>query len=355
MSLKHSLKAAARETFARIVWHTGLHRVFDALGEPRLLILYGHCVDQPATNAVLDADMKIDGVRLAAILRALGKRYDLVTVGEGAGRLRGQAGSEGKGRSMVALSMDDGYHDNLHELVPLLKSVGARATVFLEGGAVGERRLPWLHALGWLQRTVGPASTAKELAETLGDQADDLRAAALDPNRQKRILKYDADPGRRDAALLDLVRAHGGDARAIVDELYMGADDAAALAQAGPVEVGGHTLNHPVLGRLSRAEQEQEISRGRDALRGTLQGEGEVSFAYPYGRRWDVNDDSPAAVRAAGYQVAVTTHAGVGRASTDPFLMPRWPIHNGTRMHLVGTEACGAFDWLRRLGIDLVE
>ena len=51
---------------------------------------------------------------------------------------------------MVALTMDDGYRDNLIRLVPLLEEIARRATVFLEAGAVVERRLPWLHALGWL-------------------------------------------------------------------------------------------------------------------------------------------------------------------------------------------------------------
>lgn len=350
MSIKHRLKGVAREVFARAVWHTGLHRLFDSIGEPRLLILYGHCVDQPATNGTLGADMKISGPRLEAILAALGRRYDLVSAGEGAARL-----SEGAKRSMVALTMDDGYRDNLHDLVPLLDRVGARSTVFLEGGAVAERRLPWLHALGWLQGSLGCAALAARLAERLPAQADALHSASDDENRQKRILKYDADPAERSAALEAVVEECGGDPRTIVDSLYLSQDEARKLMAAGPIEVGGHTVNHPVLSCLGEAEQLAEIAGGREALN-TLLGDGAgTTFAYPYGRRWDFDDASPRAVKAAGYQFAVTTHAGVNRRKTDPYRLFRWPIHDGTRLHLVGTEACGAFDWLRRLGVDLVE
>lgn len=361
MSIKHRLKGIARGLFARVVWHSGLHRLFDRVCERRLLILYGHCVDQPATNASLDADMKISGEKLERILRSLGRRYDLVAVSEGAQRLEigsseGSARS-GESRSLVALTMDDGYRDNLHDLVPLLERVGGRSTVFLEGGAVAERRLPWLHALGWLQRKLGSAALASRLAEALPDQRSDLLASPASANRQKRILKYDAEPSVRDAALRDLVAAEGGEASSIVDELYLSHDEARQLGASAVIEVGGHTVNHPVLSRLTDEQQRVEIEGGRRAIEGLL-GEGapaQTAFAYPYGRRWDFDRDSPGAARAAGYRYAVTTHAGVNRRDADPYRLRRWPIHDGTRLHEVATEACGAFEWLRRLGVNLVE
>ena len=340
----------AREVYARVVWHTGLHLLFAGAGEPRLLILYGHCVDQPATNGTLGADMKISGDRLESILRALGRHYDLVSVGEGAASLQAPGG-----RSMVALSMDDGYRDNLHDLVPLLERAGARSTVFLEAGAVQERRLPWLHALGWLQGSLGAGPLAALLAERLPELATELTEAGRDGNRQKRILKYDADPATRAAVLENLVKESGGDPRGIVDGLYLGQDEARSLMATSCIEVGGHTVNHPVLSCLGESEQLEEIAGGRRALDELLGVGAGTTFAYPYGRRWDFDEASARAVKAAGYEYAVTTHAGVNRAKTDPYRLFRWPIHDGTRLHLVGTEACGAFDWLRRLGVDLVE
>ena len=121
---------------------------------------------------------------------------------------------------MVALTMDDGYRDNLIRLVPLLEEVGGRATVFLEAGAVVERRLPWLHALGWLDAELGTAAAARALAERVPSAAAALSEVS-DSNRLKRVLKYDADRAERSAALEALVLAHGGQPRAIVDSLYL--------------------------------------------------------------------------------------------------------------------------------------
>lgn len=350
VGLKHRLKGIAREVYARFVWYTGICRLVDRLSAPRLTILYGHCVDQPATNASLDADMKIRPERLESILRALGRHHDLVTVGEGVARL-----DAGGGRSMVALSMDDGYRDNLHDLVPLLERVGGRATVFLEAGAVALRELPWLHALRWLDARCGTADLARRLAERIPG----VKLAGIgsdDANRLKRVLKYDADPVERGAALTALVREEGGDPRAINDELYLSVEEAALLHASERVEIGGHTVRHPVLSRHSAPEQRAEIGAGAEALY-ELFGDGSAgfSFAYPYGRRWDFDAESPGAARDAGYTCAVTTHAGVNVKSTDRYRLHRWPIHDGTQLHLVAAEASGCFELLRRIGIDLVE
>ena len=362
MGLKHRLKGIAREAYARLVWQTGLHRLIDRASEPRLLILYGHCVDAPATNASLDADMRLRPERLTEILRALGRRYERVTVGEGVARLDG--GATG---SMVALSMDDGYRDNLQDLVPLLAEVDGRATVFLEGGAVARRELPWLHALRWLDRRHGADGLARKLAERVPSAADALAGIPADgSNRLKRVLKYDAAPDERDRALRELLGEDGADPVELNDELYLSKDEARALAAEKRIEVGGHTVHHPVLSRLAPDAQREEIGGGAAALR-ELFGEGEPAsdgaaigtsgrtFAYPYGRRWDFDASAADAAREAGYASAVTTHAGVNVRSTDRYRLYRWPIHDGTRLHIVATEASGAFELLRRFGVDLVE
>lgn len=344
-NLKHRTKQALVGAWAGATWATGLGRLVDAVRPPRLTILYGHCVADHELNGSLHADMKIEAEHLRGVLRALAQRHDLVTIAEGMDRLaRGEAG-----RSMVALSMDDGYRDNLLRLVPLLEEVNGRATVFLEAGAVVERRLPWLHALGWLDERLGTTSAASALADRIPSAADALRAVT-DSNRLKRVLKYDADRAERAAALEGLVPEHGGDPRAIVDALYLSQAEARELATHGRVEVGGHTVDHPVLSRLDPAEQLDQISRGRELLAGLLEGgEGGApagstgrTFAYPYGRDWDRDGSSEVAARDAGYEFAVTTHEGTNFAEAAPHALRRIPIHGGTRLPRVAAIAAGA-------------
>src|SRR5262245_1104973 len=137
--LKHRLKRWLRVAYARVLFHTGLHALVDRLMPRRLLILAGHCVRAPS-NACLPKDMKIAGAKLERILRWLRARYEVTTVGDALARLR-----EPGRRSLVALSMDDGYRDNRTHLLPLLAQVGVSATVYLETAALDERRLNWSH------------------------------------------------------------------------------------------------------------------------------------------------------------------------------------------------------------------
>jgi peptidoglycan/xylan/chitin deacetylase (PgdA/CDA1 family) len=74
-----------------------------------------------------------------------------------------------------------------------------------------------------------------------------------------------------------------------------------ALAADGQ-EVGGHTRTHPHLPTLTLEQQEEEIAGGRQDL--LALGIDSKSFAYPYGEH---NDDTLAAVQAAGFTNARTT------------------------------------------------
>ena len=59
--------------------------------------------------------------------------YELVTFGELAARA-----AEGRGPGSAALTFDDGLADNLHQLVPVLREEGARATVFVVSEWLGK-------------------------------------------------------------------------------------------------------------------------------------------------------------------------------------------------------------------------
>ncbi|MEM7519107.1 MAG: hypothetical protein AAF368_19550, partial [Planctomycetota bacterium] len=137
---KHRLKRGLRALYARVLYHTGLHVLVDKIAPRRLFILYGHCVADRAINGDLPADMKVSRDKLTRVLTLLGKRFDLVTIGEGARRLE-----NGTGRSLVALSMDDGYRDNAEILPAVLAPLDAKATVFLESRPLDERRVNWSH------------------------------------------------------------------------------------------------------------------------------------------------------------------------------------------------------------------
>ena len=56
-----------------------------------------------------------------------------------------------------------------------------------------------------------------------------------------------------------------------------------------------------------------------------------------------------------GFTVAVNTHAGTNDGGSDPYQLRRLPIDDSSELHLLVAEACGGFDLLRRVGLDLSE
>jgi peptidoglycan/xylan/chitin deacetylase (PgdA/CDA1 family) len=358
MTTKHRLKLALRNLYARILFHGGLHAVVDRLMPRRLVILAGHCV-RPASGAWpagehLPADMAIADAKLERFVAWLGRRYQIVTVGEGVERLeRGW-----RGRNLVALSFDDGYRDNHRVLLPLLRRAGAGATVYLESRPLDERKVNWSHKYFWCLARSSPFDFVHRYGAATSDQAvfHSLNQVVAEERvdaryHLKRILKYEAEPRERDRAIDAVFAGLGGDERELCERLYMSWDEARELQEAG-VELGGHTAGHQILSRLEASEQRREISDGAASMRREL-GREIPSFAYPWGRRWDFDAASKDAVRAEAFRSAVTMHAGVNVARTDRYELKRVAIDDSAELHLLVAEACGGFELLRKLGIDL--
>jgi peptidoglycan/xylan/chitin deacetylase (PgdA/CDA1 family) len=88
----------------------------------------------------------------------------------------------------------------------------------------------------------------------------------------------------------------------------------------GLITVGSHSLTHPVLTTLTRAEAAVEIHESRRWL-GTKLGRPVEYFCYPDG----AYDDSIVEMVKCGYRAAVTSIAGFVRASDDLHRLQRIP------------------------------
>jgi peptidoglycan/xylan/chitin deacetylase (PgdA/CDA1 family) len=97
----------------------------------------------------------------------------------------------------------------------------------------------------------------------------------------------------------------------------------------GLVSVGSHSHDH-LGGRGCAADRfVEEAARSRERLCAQLGPEHARTYAYPYGnsRLGDVPAPYEAAVRAAGYELAVTTDPGLASADSNLFRLPRLEVH----------------------------
>jgi peptidoglycan/xylan/chitin deacetylase (PgdA/CDA1 family) len=222
----------------------------------------------------------------------------------------------------VLITFDDGYRDNYDNAFRILKAQGARATFFIASDYIDHPRLPWWDAITALVgSTVVERIELPEFGLAPLSLAGPERAAAV----RQLLSLYKALPLARAKALLATLQQLPGadlpDARSQwMDWVLLRAMHVAGMA------IGGHTMHHPVLARLSRAEQQAEIDGCAARLRSEL-GIDMHCFAYPVGKRDSFNADSRDALRAAGVRYAFSYYGGFHGLRTDDDLdIRREPI-----------------------------
>lgn len=217
----------------------------------------------------------------------------------------------------ACVTFDDGYANNLEIALPILQARGLPATVFVAVDAV-ERGIMWNDLVIEALRRAGSQADLSDLG--LGGVQltdDEERARAVTQTLGK--LKYLPMRDRWDRANALWKRFAAAD---VPPRLMMTPEQVRILGDAG-VDVGGHTVNHPILATLTDAEAKEEIS-GCRAWVASATGRPPRSFAYPNGRPGlDYKPRHAAMVREAGFSVAVTTAWGCATHRMDPFELPR--------------------------------
>jgi peptidoglycan/xylan/chitin deacetylase (PgdA/CDA1 family) len=99
------------------------------------------------------------------------------------------------------------------------------------------------------------------------------------------------------------------------------------LAAGDVVEIGAHTVTHPVLARLDADEQAREVAGSRSELESGL-GRPVTSFAYPYGGKSEYSAASIEAVRAAGFERACANVEHVPGRPPSIYELPRLIVHD---------------------------
>jgi peptidoglycan/xylan/chitin deacetylase (PgdA/CDA1 family) len=101
------------------------------------------------------------------------------------------------------------------------------------------------------------------------------------------------------------------------------AEEVRELAEGDLVEIGAHTLTHPVLSSLSAERQEEEIAGSKRWLE-SLTGKTIASFAYPYGKKNHYTAQTVSTVQAQGFACACSNFGGLVTQISNRFALPRF-------------------------------
>jgi peptidoglycan/xylan/chitin deacetylase (PgdA/CDA1 family) len=248
-------------------------------------------------------------------MRALRECFNVLPLAEASARL---ANGTLPARS-VAITFDDGYADNALVAVPILKRHGLHATFFVANGYLNGGRMFNDTVIEAVRRARGPALelSVAGLPSALPVGSVDEKKAAL--GRILGVVKY-LEPEQRTEVVAQVAHAAGSP---LPHDLMMNDGQVRSLIAAG-MDVGGHTINHPILKSVDLDTARREIEGNRRAL-GAIIGKLPDMFAYPNGSPGkDYAYAHTKLVREAGYKAAVTTSWGTAWTGCDLYQLPRF-------------------------------
>jgi peptidoglycan/xylan/chitin deacetylase (PgdA/CDA1 family) len=218
----------------------------------------------------------------------------------------------------LAITFDDGYADNREVAAPILHRLALPATFFIATGYLGGGCM-WNDRVIEAVRACDAAGldlSALGLGvHALHEMTDRRRAAAAVLKAIKHL-----EPRARQAATDAVVLAAGGRP---APALMMSVDQLRELRSLG-MQVGAHTITHPILARTSEAEALHEIAAGKQQLEALLGAPVDL-FAYPNGVPGaDYLPDHVRMVRDVGFSAAVSTAWGSASGANDRFQLPRF-------------------------------
>lgn len=233
----------------------------------------------------------------------------------------------------LAITFDDGYADNAEIAAPILERLGMTATVFVTTGYLGDGCM-------WNDAVIDAVRRSGNEHLDAGDLAGlDLGRLPLATMAQRRStlstllskIKH-LEPEQRQQATQAIVRAAG---TGRTPALMMTRDQVVQLRNRG-MDIGAHTVTHPILSRMDAASALSEIRAGKQQLESIIDAPVDL-FAYPNGvPMQDYTAEHVRMVRECGFTAAVSTAWGAAAQRSDRYQLPRFTPWDRSRLRFGG-------------------
>jgi peptidoglycan/xylan/chitin deacetylase (PgdA/CDA1 family) len=239
----------------------------------------------------------------------------------------------------VLVTFDDGFRNNLTHAVPVLKQLGIPAVFFVATGYIGANDVLWPHLLDelvltWPYQTIpGPNGTMATLptAPALKNRfAEQLRNTCLEL----------ADEDRR-SYVEAIARDHSIQLDARLRELntFLSWDEVRTLA-CQRFAIGSHTVNHPILTRLTGSRLHAELSESKATIEQEI-GEACDCIAYPNGGAHDYSTSVTDAAHETGYLAGFTLCGRACDPHHTPLAIDRLCVVRSLTCHALEARMCG--------------
>jgi len=198
---------------------------------------------------------------------------------------------------MVWISLDDGWKNNMTNVVPYAAANNVPVTFFISTEPVEESGVFW-----W--------RTAAEHQELLDE-----------PFRTNLEMLWDVPEAKRAAA----IRALNQKLKGKLNREAMTVDDVKKIAAHGFMNTESHTVHHVITPNCTSEELRRELGESKRRLESWTGREVKI-FSYPNG---DYTEGEKEYLAEAGYTAAVIQKDELITGSTDIYQVPRYSIGEG--------------------------
>jgi peptidoglycan/xylan/chitin deacetylase (PgdA/CDA1 family) len=316
---------ALRKAVLRLAGATGL----VPLAKPFLggvgAILMLHSVTARSDAAIdFNAHLTITPQFLDRLLTSMKEQgYEFVSMDEAVARLRMHAG----GARFAAITLDDGYRDNMTEALPIFEKHETPFAVYVAPALIdGTVDLWWEIIADVVPQSRPDLSHDAEGARYPRQFQSAKKAASL-----KKLYEYltiDVSEADQQRVVREIAETAGVNIEKLRRNRLLNWDEIRTLSAHPLATIGAHTVSHRNLARLDVADARREI---RDAARiiASEIGVNPSHMAYPYGYASAVGCREVSLAKEAGYVSAVTTRHGVLRPEHKDHLLalPRLSVN----------------------------
>jgi peptidoglycan/xylan/chitin deacetylase (PgdA/CDA1 family) len=218
-------------------------------------------------------------------------------------------------RHAVALTIDDGRRNCYEFLFPLLKEFDLPATFFVVSSFVRGEDWIWTDKVLWLSE-------------------QSRRSEELAPGKLEPVFKSlnGMRPEARDARIEAMAATAEISIPQQAPAKYAACSwsELREMADSGLMEIGSHTVAHPILSSITDEESWWELTESRrqieEGIRGTVR-----SFCFPNGMPGDYRPSQVRQLADAGYTCSVVAHFGLVSSGADPYVLPRMGMARKSR------------------------
>jgi len=223
----------------------------------------------------------------------------------------------------VCITFDDGYADNYLNALPILKQYQLSATFFIASGYLDGGRMWNDTIIETLRRYPHSKLNLTEIGLATYPTSTETEKALAANQIIQQIKHLDMD------IRADYTHHIAAQVDGLPDNLMLTSEQLIKLHQSG-MEIGGHTVTHPIMAKCPISTLKQEVTDNKMALESLLATPIRF-FAYPNGKPGqDYLPEHIQLIQNSGYQAAVSTQWGVANHQTDLFQLPRftpWDKH----------------------------